>query len=63
MWEVDLPQKVGPRENKGVLLSFALGSSYESRLALGSKLIAGGLKATWGPEASESEAIRGPQIA
>lgn len=57
MWEVDLPQKVGPRENKGVLLSFALGSSYESRLALGSKLIAGGLKATWGPEASESEAI------
>lgn len=52
MWEVDLPQKVGPQENKGVFLSFTLGSSYESGLALGSTLIAGGLKATWGPEAS-----------
>lgn len=49
MWEVDLPQKVGPQEKKGVFLSFMPGSSYESGLALGSTLIAGGLQATWGP--------------
>lgn len=52
MWEVALPQKVGPQEKKGVFLSFMLGSSYESGLALGSTLIAGGLQATWGPGAS-----------
>lgn len=34
-----------------------LGSSYESGLALGSTLIAGGLQATWGPE-GPPEAIR-----
>lgn len=34
VWEVDLPQKVGPQEKKGVFLSFMLGSSYESGLAL-----------------------------
>lgn len=49
MWEVDLPQKGGPRENKGVFLSSTLGSAFESGLALRSNLIAGGLKATWGP--------------
>lgn len=49
MWEVDLPQKVGPQEKKGVFLSFMQGSSYESGFALGSTLIAGGLQATWGP--------------
>lgn len=52
MWEVDLPQKVGPQEKKGVFLSFMRGSSYESSLALGSTLIAGGLQAIWGPGAS-----------
>lgn len=52
MWEVDLPQKVGPQEKKGVFLSFMLGSSYGSGLALGSALLAGGLQATWGPGAS-----------
>ena len=52
MWEVDLPQKVGPQEKKGVFLSFMLDSSYESGLAPGNTLIAGGLQATWGPEAS-----------
>lgn len=62
MWEVDLPQKVGPQEKKGVFLSFfffflTLGSSYESGLALGSTLIAGGLQATWGP-GGPPEAIR-----
>lgn len=55
-------QKVGPQENKGVFLSFTLGSSYESGLALGSTLIAGGLKATWGPHASLSEAKSRPEI-
>lgn len=49
MWEVDLSQRVGPQENKGVFLSFTPGSCYESGLALGSTPIAGGLKATWGP--------------
>lgn len=44
MWEVALPGKVGPQEKKGVFLSFMDGSSYESVLALGSKLIAGGLQ-------------------
>lgn len=48
MWEVDLSRRVGPQENKGVFLSFAPGSCYESGLALGSTPIAGGLKATWG---------------
>lgn len=57
-----MPQKVGPQEKKGVFLSFfffflTLGSSYESGLALGSTLIAGGLQATWGPE-GPPEAIR-----
>jgi len=52
MWEVALPQKVGPQEKKGVFLSFMPGSTYESGLALGSTLIAGGLQATWGPGAS-----------
>lgn len=48
MWEVDLAQKSGPQENKGVFLSLMLGPAFESSLALGSNLIAGGLKATWG---------------
>ncbi len=52
MWEVDSPQKVGPQQKKGVFLSFTPGSFYESRLALGSTVIAGGLQATWGPGAS-----------
>lgn len=52
MWEVDLPRKVGPQEKKGVFLSFMPGSSYESGLALGSTVIAGGLQATWGFGAS-----------
>lgn len=49
MWEVALPQKVGPQEKKGVFFPFMAGSSYESGLALVSTLIAGGLQATWGP--------------
>lgn len=49
MWEVDLPQEGGFQENKGVFLSLTLGSAFESSLALRSSLIAGGLKATWGP--------------
>ena len=62
MWEVDLPQKVGPQEKKGVFLSLfffflTLGSSYESGLALGSTLIAGGLQATWGPGGGPPKAI------
>ena len=42
MWEVDLPQKVGPQEKKGVFLSFMLGYSYESGLTLESTLTARG---------------------
>lgn len=64
MWEVDLSHRVGPQENKGVFLSFAQGSCYESSLALGSTPIAGGLKATWGPVGAPlSGAIWGSQIA
>lgn len=43
MWEVDLPQKVGPQEKKGVFLSLTPGSSHESGLAPGIALTAGGL--------------------
>lgn len=49
MWEVALLLKVGPLEKKGVFLSFMPSSSYESGLALGTTLIAGGPQATWGP--------------
>lgn len=42
MWAVGSLQGVGPQEKKGVFLSFMPGSSYESGLALGSTLIAGG---------------------
>lgn len=62
MWEVDLPQKVGPREKKGVFLSFMPSSSYESGLALGSTLIAGGLPATWGPGAYYSGPCEGHRL-
>lgn len=55
MWEVDLPQKGGPQENKGVFLSLTLGPAFESSLALGSNLLAGGLKATWGPPTSSAK--------
>lgn len=58
MWEVDLPQKVGPQEKKGVFLSFMPGSSSESGLAPGSTLIAGGLQshlgACMGPSSSDT---------
>lgn len=47
MWEVSILRKVGPQEKKGVFLSFMLDSSYESGLALGNTLIAGGLQGTW----------------
>lgn len=63
MWEVALPGKVGLQEKKGVFLSFMQGSSYESGLALGSKLIAGGLQVHLGAWGLLKQCLRGREVA